>query len=124
MSFRGAADPLFARGLEEFRRGRFFEAHEEWERLWKTASGSDRVFLQGLIQMAAGLVHSERGRAAPAMRLFRLAREKLDPFPDGYGGLPLDRVRAALDARLGEGGAGIAVPLADVFGRPQSKEGT
>ena len=124
MPFLLQDDPLFARGVDEFRAGRYFEAHEEWERLWKTTSGSDRLFLQGLIQLAAGLVHAERGRAAPAMRLFRLARQKLTGFPGDHAGLPLDRVRLALDARLTglppEGGA----PLADGFRQLQSKEGT
>ncbi|HUM01504.1 MAG TPA: DUF309 domain-containing protein [Thermoanaerobaculia bacterium] len=96
--FGAATHPLWAKGLEEYRAGRFFEAHEEWELLWKEASGEDRRFLQGLIQLAAALVHLERGRTAPAGRLLRLSREKLDPFPDGHGGLALDRLRAALDA--------------------------
>ena len=98
MTFGGAADPVWRRGLEEFRAGRFFEAHEDWERLWKGASGKDRRFLQGLIQLAGALVHLERGRTGPAARLLRLSREKLDPFPDGYGGLPLDRLRNVIGA--------------------------
>jgi predicted metal-dependent hydrolase len=118
-----ADHPLFVRGLQEFRGGRFFEAHEEWERLWKTATGNDRLFLQGLIQLAAGLVHTERGRTAPATRLFRLSRQKLAPYPDGYAGLPLGRVRSALDQRLDEKGSGDALSLARVFGIPQSNEG-
>jgi predicted metal-dependent hydrolase len=118
------ADPLFARGLEEFRTGRFFEAHEVWERLWKTAPEGDRLFLQGLIQLAAGLVHCERGRTAPAMRLFRLARQKLAEYPDGYCGLPLDGLRSALDTQLGEGRTAAADSLTEVLRLPQSKEGT
>lgn len=124
MSFRAAADPQFARGLHEFRAGRFFEAHEEWERLWKRGSGTDRLFLQGLIQLAAGLVHSERGRTAPALRLFRLARQKLAPFPEGYAGLPLDRLRSALDACLAKDQTGGVAPLTEIFRPSQSKEGT
>ncbi len=95
-----------------------------WERLWKTATGVDRLFLQGLIQLAAGLVHSERGRTAPAMRLFRLSRQKLAPYPDGYGGLPLDRLRSALDAQLDDGPAIAAVSFAEILRLPQSKDGT
>lgn len=119
MIFGAAADPLYAKGLEEYRAGRLFEAHEEWEQLWKAVSGDDRVFLQGLIQLAAGLVHFGKGRIAPAMRLLRLAREKLARFPDGHGGLPLDRVRAALDARLADGSEpGGLAPLAEVLRLP------
>jgi uncharacterized protein len=109
VSFAAGADPLWQKGLEEFRAGRFFEAHEEWERLWKGASGPDRRFLQGLIQLAAALVHADRGRTAPAVRLLRLAREKLDPFPDGHAGLALGRLREAIDAASGQeaGGSGL-----------------
>ncbi|MCM3875063.1 MAG: DUF309 domain-containing protein, partial [Thermoanaerobaculia bacterium] len=67
--FLGGDSPLFAKGLEEFRAGRFFEAHEEWELLWKDSTGDDKVFLQGLIQLAAACVHVGRGNPVPAARL-------------------------------------------------------
>lgn len=35
--------------------GRFFDAHEELEEGWKAASGEEKILLQGLIQIAAGL---------------------------------------------------------------------
>lgn len=44
----------YERGRDLFNRGRFFEAHEEWEKLWLRAHGARRLFLQGLIQIAAG----------------------------------------------------------------------
>jgi predicted metal-dependent hydrolase len=88
--FSGGASPLFTKGLEEFRAGRFFEAHEEWELLWKDSSGDDKVFLQGLIQLAAALVHIGRGNPAPATRLLALAKEKLDRFEDDQAGIKID----------------------------------
>ncbi len=72
-----AAHPLFVRGAAEFRAGRFFEAHEEWETLWKDSAGDDRLLLQALIQIAAACVHLTRGNAAPGVRLLALAEEKL-----------------------------------------------
>jgi hypothetical protein len=96
--FGGVGDPLFRSGLDEYRRGHFFEAHEEWERLWKSAAGNDRLFLQGLIQLAAGLVHLEKGRPAPGLRLLGLAREKLVRFPDGFGGIAVKQLEEALGA--------------------------
>jgi predicted metal-dependent hydrolase len=101
---RVTAHPLFRSGLDEYRKGRFFEAHEEWERLWKNATGHDRLFLQGLIQIAAGLVHLERGRRAPGLRLLGLAREKLARLPDDFGGIAVPRLREALDAAVAAGG--------------------
>lgn len=35
--------------------GRFFDAHEELEAGWKAAEGSEKILLQGVIQLAAGL---------------------------------------------------------------------
>ncbi len=105
MIFSGLGDPRFRSGLDEYRKGRFFEAHEEWERLWKSAVGGDRLFLQGLIQLAAGLVHLEKGRPAPGLRLLGLAREKLARFPDGFGGIAVKRLEEALGAATtAEGG--------------------
>jgi FMN phosphatase YigB (HAD superfamily) len=103
--FQGEREPFFEKGIEEFRRERFFEAHEAWEALWKTSAGRDKVFLQGLIQLAAGLVHLQRGNAAPPRRLFDLALEKLETFARSHAGLPIGKVckelreaRAAADA--------------------------
>ena len=98
MIFSRGEHPLYRSGLDEYRKGRFFEAHEEWERLWKSAAGDDRLFLQGLIQLAAGLVHLERGRRAPGLRLLELARKKLARFPDDFGGIAVPRLREALTA--------------------------
>ncbi|HEX7528574.1 MAG TPA: DUF309 domain-containing protein [Thermoanaerobaculia bacterium] len=88
--FSGGASPLFVKGLEEFRAGRFFEAHEEWELLWKDSSGDDRVFLQGLIQVAAARLHLGRGNPASAARLLALAKEKLDRFEGDQAGIRID----------------------------------
>lgn len=106
--FSGGSSPLFAKGLEEFRAGRFFEAHEEWELLWKDSTGDDKVFLQGLIQLAAALVHIGRGNPAAATRLLALAKEKLDGFEDEEGGIDL--------RFLGKGiGSALALPPAELL---------
>jgi Domain of unknown function (DUF309) len=98
--FGGDASPLFAKGLEEFRAGRFFEAHEEWELLWKDSTGDDKLFLQGLIQLAAGCVHIGRGNAAPGIRMLALAKAKLDRFGDDEAGVNVDFLRREIGAAL------------------------
>jgi hypothetical protein len=95
-----ASSPLFGSGLSEFRAGRFFEAHEEWELLWKESKGDDKVFLQGLIQLAAACVHIGRGKAEPARRLLELAKAKLDQFGDEEGGINLGFLRKEIEAAL------------------------
>lgn len=69
------------KGLEELEAGRPFEAHEEWEALWTRSAGAEKMFLQGLIQLAAACVHLSRGRRAPGLRLADLARQKLAKSP-------------------------------------------
>jgi hypothetical protein len=108
--FAGADSPLFAKGLEEFRAGRFFEAHEAWELLWKESAGDDRAFLQGLVQLAAARVHLGRGNPVPAKRLLALAKGKLDRFGDEEGGMNLGLLRKEIEAAL-------ALPNADLLKR-------
>jgi hypothetical protein len=108
--FGGGASPHFGKGVTEFRTGRFFEAHEEWELLWKESKGNDKVFLQGLIQLAAACVHIGRGNAAPAKRLLALAKAKLDRFGDEEGGINLGFLRKEIAAAL-------ALPTADLLRR-------
>ncbi len=86
----------FERGIELFNAGKFFEAHEAWERVWLRASGEEKLFYQGLIQAAAALLHAERGNALGAQSMYAKARTKLDPLPDEYMGIALEDLRIAL----------------------------
>lgn len=66
------------KGIEAFNRGDFWQAHEDWERLWHKLDGEDKLWLQGLIQAAAVFYHLNRGSSKPALRLAKAALEKLD----------------------------------------------
>jgi hypothetical protein len=73
-------DDAVLRGTELFDRGAFFEAHEAWEDRWRVLpDGDERIALQGLIQIAAGL-HKLFAAAAPepAARLLAKGLAKLD----------------------------------------------
>ncbi len=52
-------------------KGEYFEAHEELEAFWMKAAGAEKVLLQGLIQVAAGLhrLRLEPGKPAGAFYL-------------------------------------------------------
>ena len=106
--FGGAASPLFVQGLVEFRAGRFFEAHEGWELLWKNSKGDDKLFLQGLIQLAAACVHIGRGNATPGRHLLALAKIKLDRFGDDEAGVDVRSLRKGI-------GAALTLPTADLL---------
>jgi predicted metal-dependent hydrolase len=70
-----------AQGLEAgraaFNRGAYFEAHELWEEAWRELAGGERIVLQGLIQIAAGLHHMQEQRPRPAAALLRKGLEKI-----------------------------------------------
>ncbi|MGH2455008.1 MAG: DUF309 domain-containing protein [Candidatus Limnocylindria bacterium] len=65
------ADELFRRGNALFNGVRYWHAHEAWETLWRAAPDEERDFYQGLIQVAAGLLHLQR-------RNLRGAQNKLE----------------------------------------------
>ena len=50
MSETHKMNELFERGLTEYEKGDYFEAHEAWEDLWSDYNFDDRIFVQGLIQ--------------------------------------------------------------------------
>jgi predicted metal-dependent hydrolase len=80
-------------GIELFNRHLFWEAHEAWEEIWLKATGEDKEFLQGLIQLAAAYHHVQRGTFRGGVRLFDAALRRMEPFPPDYRGV--DRAAAA-----------------------------
>jgi uncharacterized protein len=83
-----------------FDEGRFFEAHEEWEKHWLGEKDETRKrLLQGLIQIAAGF-HKLLAMSSPesAERLLAKGLAKLDAFPQEVKRLELEEFRAGVHA--------------------------
>jgi predicted metal-dependent hydrolase len=58
------------KGIALFNEGKFFEAHEQWEKVWrKMKETPGRRCIQGLIKIAAALVHYKRGEYTGTSRL-------------------------------------------------------
>jgi predicted metal-dependent hydrolase len=83
-------------GVSLFNAHHFWHAHEAWEELWLPSVGEERIFLQGLIQLAAAYHHVQKGTFRGGVRLFDAALAKLAPFADGWGGV--DRAEAVAAA--------------------------
>ena len=64
-------------GRGAFNRGAYFEAHELWEEAWQVLDGVERIHVQGLIQIAAGLHHLQQRRPRPAASLLRKGLDKI-----------------------------------------------
>ena len=89
-----------AKGVELFNAQQFWHAHEAWEELWLHASGDERIFLQGLIQLAAAYHHVQRGTYRGGARLFDAALSKLERFANGHHGIDrADAIAAATEHR-------------------------
>jgi dTDP-4-amino-4,6-dideoxygalactose transaminase len=85
-------------GIDLFNAGRFFDAHEALEDVWREAHGEEREFLQGIIQIAVGLHHHSTGNLVAARSLLARGADKLARFPDQYCDLRADRLRTAVGA--------------------------
>ncbi len=84
-------DPGYTGFFQCFNEQRYYEAHDVLEQLWLRCEDGNRLFFQGLIQLAGAFVHLQkqfqepehpkhRGRLRPAVRLFRLGIKNVAPF--------------------------------------------
>ncbi|MHB8539742.1 MAG: DUF309 domain-containing protein [Candidatus Acidiferrales bacterium] len=91
-------DAKFRQGIILFNSREFFKAHEVWEELWLVAVGPDKMFLQGLIQLAAASHHDSRGNREGTKSLLEAAMKKLEKYPDKFRGVNLHTLRGAANS--------------------------
>ncbi|MEB3205777.1 MAG: DUF309 domain-containing protein [Vampirovibrionales bacterium] len=72
-------DPLLQDGLVAFESADYFKAHEFWEDLWRLMpeEAPFKSWLQGLIQLAVGLHHWQRGNLSGAKSVLDKAIKNL-----------------------------------------------
>jgi uncharacterized protein len=92
-------DEAFERAVALFDARRFFEAHEFFEHIWKSAwvDPADKAFWKGVTQTAVGCCHVQRGNDRGAVTLLERAAEHLAPYPERHRGV--DTVALAEAAR-------------------------
>jgi predicted metal-dependent hydrolase len=72
----------------------YYEAHDVLEEVWLPIRGTEQAkFYQGLIQVAGGFVHLQKGRLGPAARLLALALKNFEDYPTRHAGIDLDAIR-------------------------------
>jgi predicted metal-dependent hydrolase len=89
-------DRLYQKGLEAFNSAHFYDAHEHWEEVWLETPNPDKMFLQGLIQVAAAFHHFSRANLRGTQNLLQAGLLKLDSFPEIHGGLEIAALREAI----------------------------
>jgi hypothetical protein len=80
-------DELLHRGVALFNGQRYWHAHEAWETLWRAADEEDRDLYQGLIQVAAGLLHLQRRNVRGARNKLGEGLAKLRPYQPAHRGI-------------------------------------
>ncbi len=78
ISFPGRA----REGVALFNGGEYWESHEAWEDLWREGNPTERLFYQGLIQVAAGFVKIQKVWHAPAVLNLQKGLSKLEVLGD------------------------------------------
>jgi hypothetical protein len=84
---RNERERLFREGVSLFNAVRYWHAHEAWETLWRAADDDERPFYQGLIQVAAGLLHLQRRNARGALTKLEEGLDKLRPYEPAHHGI-------------------------------------
>jgi predicted metal-dependent hydrolase len=88
-------------GIELFNQGRYWEAHEAWERDWMPdRKGPDSGFYKGLIQVAAGCLHYTRRNQRGAINKWKSGADYLRPYLPAHRGVQLKPLVEAVEGYL------------------------
>lgn len=71
-------------GIDDFRCGLYFEAHDAWEDVWRELSGRRRLFWQAMIQLAVGTHHWNNGNRRGCQSVWNKALNKCDTLGQHY----------------------------------------
>jgi predicted metal-dependent hydrolase len=100
-------------GLDHIRSGRYFEAHEELELVWRAASRDERDFYQGLVHVAVAWYQAGRGRPVATARQLEKAARRLGPYAPSHRGVDVSDVLAQVErarAVVAGGSLGLEPP--------------
>ena len=98
MSEAAEKEALFQKGLMEYEKGDYFEAHEAWEDLWSDYNLSDRKFIQGLIQLSVSFVHLRNGNMNGARSLLKKCSEKFEPYQHLQRGINMNELKMGIES--------------------------
>ena len=83
-----------SQGRSYFNDERFWECHEVLEGVWKSIDGDEKKLVNGLILIAAGLVHYQKDEDETCISIFNRALEKLQYSSGMYYKIDVDRVKS------------------------------
>jgi uncharacterized protein len=80
------------RAVELFNDEKYWGAHEALESVWKTASGTEKSVLNGIILVAAAFVHDEKDESEICLSILHRAGKKLEGAGGIYHGIDIRRI--------------------------------
>lgn len=90
-------------GIGLFNGGKFWHAHEAWELVWQRQAEDERLFFQGLIQLAAAYHHLTKKQLRTGyVNNLRKSQGILRVFAPEYLGIEVAPLLAAIEAGIGE----------------------
>jgi predicted metal-dependent hydrolase/8-oxo-dGTP pyrophosphatase MutT (NUDIX family) len=96
------------RGLDQIRRGEYFEAHESLEDAWRAADSAEKDFFQGLVHVAVAWYQAGRGNRTGCERQLEKAARRLAPFAPAHRGVNVEfLLREIRDAALTVAGGSL-----------------
>jgi uncharacterized protein len=87
---------LYSKGLEKYKEGNFYQAHELWEDMWHNKQLKDRIFIQGLIQISASFYKIQVGNLRGARSLLEKSLNKFDEYSGIHRKIDVDNLKKDL----------------------------
>jgi predicted metal-dependent hydrolase len=85
-------------GISYFNDERFWEAHEVLEGVWKKSYEGEKELVQGIILIAAALVHYQKAENSICLSILERAKDKLSRSSGTYHDVDVDKIRQKLDS--------------------------
>lgn len=85
-------DEAIERAVNLFNDEKYWGAHEALESVWKSADGTEKSILNGIILVAAAFVHDEKNEPDICLSILQRARKKLEGTGGMYHGIDIHRI--------------------------------
>jgi predicted metal-dependent hydrolase len=86
----------YLHGIALFNQGKFFDAHEVLEDVWRAAPHEEKKIWQGLIQVAVALHHYSTGNLVGMRSVLVRAMKNLSRHPRNFHGVEVSRLLQSL----------------------------
>ena len=84
---------LAIKGLQQFNRGEYYEAHETLEEAWNDDDTPGRELYRAILQVAVAYLQIERRNYRGAIKMLLRLRQWIDPLPDICRGVDVAQLR-------------------------------